>query len=104
MGVDANSLWGTQLHARLVTAMMRRDLPFLARPLARHAARLDITWLELAGSLGCSTLALNMLACCRAPRPDMFDVDVDELAAYTGIDESKLRELCQAMTDRAQST
>jgi hypothetical protein len=89
---------GTQLQARLVAGMMRRDLPFLARPLARYVARLDITWMGLADRLGCSMPALNSLACCRAPRPEFIEADIFELSCYTGIREARLRSLFLALS------
>lgn len=88
---------GTQLVARLAARLMRMDRPFLAPQLARQIIMMDTTWVGFADRLGCTTGELNSLACCQVPRPDRFDTDLMELAGYTGIDETSLRQLLRSI-------
>jgi hypothetical protein len=81
------------LRANFVRRAIETNAPLLAAPLARFAEAQRLTWAELAESLGVSETSLDRLACCKPPRPDRFEEDVEALAEASEIDVAVLTDL-----------
>ena len=81
------------LRSLFVRRAIETNAPLLAAALSRYSDSQNLTWAELAASLGASEISLDRLACCKPPRPDRFEEDLAALAEASEIDASALREL-----------